>query len=81
LARSQALALKIPDKVVHETIIEIFSTKMGITSGGFDFENTLLDNEKGDIESSAVGSLMIRRTFIPDMVPASFVACLCESLR
>jgi hypothetical protein len=67
--------------VVHETVIEIFSTKMGITSGGFDFENTLLDGEKGDIESSSVGSLMIRRTFIPEMVPASFVTCLCESLR
>jgi hypothetical protein len=39
--------------MVDETIIEIFSTKMGITSGGFDFEDALLDSEKGDIECSS----------------------------
>ena len=80
-------------------MIEIFS-KMGITSSGFDFENTLLlDGEKEDIKSSSteiedqdiafannflvetIGnsseSLMIWRMFIPEMVSASFVVCLC----
>ena len=45
--------LEFLDKVVDETIIKIFSTKMGITSGGFDFENTLLNNKKEDIKSSS----------------------------
>ena len=31
--------------------------------------------------AAAVGSLIIRRTFNPDIAPASFVACLCESLK
>ncbi|KAJ0897319.1 hypothetical protein HanRHA438_Chr08g0344371 [Helianthus annuus] len=31
--------------------------------------------------AAAVGSLMIRITFKPAMTPASFVACLCESLK
>ena len=39
------------DEVVDKTIIKIFSIKMGITSIDFDFENTLLDGEKGDVES------------------------------
>ena len=47
------LALEFLDKVVDETIVEIFPTKMGITSGGLDFENTLLNSEERDIESSS----------------------------
>jgi hypothetical protein len=31
--------------------------------------------------AAVVGSLMIWRTFVPEMVPASFIACLCESLN
>mmetsp|Transcript_19503 Transcript_19503/g.52382 ORF Transcript_19503/g.52382 Transcript_19503/m.52382 type:complete len:201 (-) Transcript_19503:483-1085(-) len=31
--------------------------------------------------AAAVGSLMMRRMFIPEMVPASFVDCLCASLK
>ena len=31
--------------------------------------------------AAAVGSLMIRETLRPAMVPASFVAYLCESLK
>ncbi|KAE9545547.1 hypothetical protein AGLY_001090 [Aphis glycines] len=31
--------------------------------------------------AAAVGSLIIRITFNPAMAPASFVACLCESLK
>ena len=48
--------LEFLDEVVKktiETIIETFSTKMGITSSGFDFENTLLNGEKGNIKSSS----------------------------
>ena len=30
---------------------------------------------------AAVGSLIIRRTSKPAILPASFVACLCESLK
>ena len=47
------LALEFLDKVVDETVVEIFPTKMGIASGGFDFENTLLNTEERDIESSS----------------------------
>ncbi|KAE9523578.1 hypothetical protein AGLY_016130 [Aphis glycines] len=32
-------------------------------------------------KAAAVGSLIIRITFRPAMTPASFVACLCESLK
>ena len=39
--------------MVHETVIEIFSTKMGITSSGLYFENSLLNSKKGYIESSS----------------------------
>jgi hypothetical protein len=45
-----------PTKMISWTLdpsIEIFSTKMGIAGGGFDFENTLLDGEKGNIKSSS----------------------------
>ena len=35
-------------------IIEIFSTKMGITSGGLDFKNTFVNSEEQDIESSSI---------------------------
>jgi len=31
--------------------------------------------------AAAVGSLIIRATFKPEMVPASFVACLWASLK
>ena len=31
--------------------------------------------------AAAVGSLIIRSTFIPEMVPASLVAWRCESLK
>ena len=33
-------------------IIEIFTTEMGVTIGGLDLENTILDFEEGDIESA-----------------------------
>lgn len=41
------------DKVVDESVIEIFTTEMGVTSGGFDFEDTVFDCQNGDIEGTA----------------------------
>lgn len=32
-------------------------------------------------KAAAVGSLIIRKTFSPEMAPASLVACLWESLK
>jgi len=39
--------------VVDETVVEVFSTKMGVTSGGLDFKYTLLDSQERYIESSS----------------------------
>jgi len=39
--------------VVDETVIEIFTTKMSITSSGLYFENTLLNSKEGYIKSSS----------------------------
>jgi len=38
--------------VFEEFLIEIFSTEMGITSSGFDFEDTVINSEDGYIEST-----------------------------
>ena len=46
------LALELLDKVVDKTVIEILTTKVSITSGGLDFEDTL-DGQEGNIESSS----------------------------
>ena len=42
------------DSVVDETVIEIISTKMGITSSCLYIENAILNSKKGLIESSSV---------------------------
>ena len=47
------LALELLDEVVDETVIEILTTKVSVTSGGLDFEDTLLDGQEGNIESSS----------------------------
>jgi hypothetical protein len=39
-------------KVIHDSLIEIFSTEMSITSSSDDLENTFIDSEDGDIEST-----------------------------
>ena len=39
-------ALESLDEVVDETIIETFSTKMGITSNGLYFENAFVNSEE-----------------------------------
>ena len=38
--------------MVEEDDIEVFSSKMGVTVGGLDFEDSLLHLEDGDIEGS-----------------------------
>jgi hypothetical protein len=45
--------LEFLNEVVVETVVEIFSTKMGITSSGLYFENTLLKSKERYIESSS----------------------------
>jgi hypothetical protein len=46
------LALEFLDKVVDEGAIEILTTKMGITSGSLDGEDTTRDGQKGNIEGT-----------------------------
>jgi len=40
------------DEVVDETVVEVLTSQVGVTSSGLDLEDTLLDGEKGDIEGS-----------------------------
>ena len=47
------LALELLNEVVDKAVVEIFTTKMGITSSGLDLENTLLDGQERNIESSS----------------------------
>ncbi|CAF3485171.1 unnamed protein product [Fusarium graminearum] len=44
--------LEVLDKVSNKVDIEIFTTEMGITVGGLDLENTVLDLKDGDIEGT-----------------------------
>jgi hypothetical protein len=46
------LALEFLDEVVDETVIEIFTTKMSVTSGSLDFEDTVFNGQEGDIEGT-----------------------------
>merc|ERR550532_1930049 len=39
------LALELVDKVVHHPIVEVLSTKMGVSSSGLDLEDSLLDSQ------------------------------------
>jgi len=39
--------------VLDQFIVEVFAAEMGVTSGGFDFENTVLNCEKGNVKGSA----------------------------
>ena len=47
------LALELLLKVVQQVGIEILTTKVGVTSGGLDGEDTALDVQQGHIESSS----------------------------
>ena len=46
------LALVFLDKVVDDTVVEIFSSQVGVTGGREDLEDALFDREEGDIEST-----------------------------
>ena len=39
--------------MVDKSVIEIFTTQVSVTSGGFDLEDTVFDGENGDIKGSA----------------------------
>lgn len=45
--------LKLLDEVIDETVIKVLTTQMSVTSSSLDLENTLLDSQKRDIESSS----------------------------
>ena len=47
------LVLELLDKVVDETIVEVLTTQVSVTSSGLDFEDTHFDGQKGHIESSS----------------------------
>jgi len=47
-----ALLLELGNAEVDEDIIEIFTTKMGVTIGSFDFEDTIFNGEKGHVKST-----------------------------
>lgn len=46
------LALELLDEVVDETVVEVLTTQVGVTSSGLDLEDTLLDGQEGDIEGT-----------------------------
>jgi len=47
------LFLELSHAEIDKFVIEIFSTEMGVTVGGFDLEDTFLNGEEGDIESTS----------------------------
>jgi hypothetical protein len=47
------LSLEFLNKVVDHSVVEIFASQMSITSGGFNFEDTVFDGQDGDIEGSS----------------------------
>ena len=46
------LPLELLDEVVDETVVEVLTTKVSVTGGGLDGEDTTSDVEKRDIERS-----------------------------
>jgi hypothetical protein len=46
-------ALELVDEVVDETVVEILTTQVSITSSRLDLEDTLLNGQEGDIEGSS----------------------------
>jgi hypothetical protein len=72
--------LELLNEMVDEVVIKVLTAKVGITSGGFDLENTLLNGQEGDIECTTTKiedgnvAFTIRRTLRPEMVPVSLVA-------
>ncbi|ETE67607.1 hypothetical protein L345_06606, partial [Ophiophagus hannah] len=82
------LALELRHKVVHHAIVKILAAQVSVPGGRFHFKDAILNRQDGHIKgataqamAAAVGSLMMRRTLSPAMVPASLVACRWESLK
>jgi hypothetical protein len=46
------LPLELLDKVVDETVVKVFTSQMSVTGSSLDLEDTLLNGQDGDIESS-----------------------------
>jgi len=46
------LSLELLGEVVDESVVEIFTTQVSVTSSGFDLEDTIFNGEDGDIEGS-----------------------------
>ena len=46
------LALELVDEVVDETVVKVFTTKVSVTSGGLDFEDSLLNGQERNIEGT-----------------------------
>jgi len=46
------LALELVDEVVDETVVEVLTTQVSVTSSGLDLEDTLLDGQEGNIEGT-----------------------------
>ena len=46
------LALELRGEVVDKTVVEVLTTKVSVTGGGLDLEDTLLDGQERNIEST-----------------------------
>lgn len=47
------LALELCDEVVDHAVVEVFPTKMSVSSSGLDLKDTILDGQDGHIEGAA----------------------------
>ena len=53
------LALEILDEVVHEALVKVLTAEVGVTRGGLDLEDALLDGEEGDVKGTALSLIHI----------------------
>jgi len=47
------LPLELLHEVVHEPVVEVLASQVGVASGGLDLEDALLDGEERDVEGTA----------------------------